>query len=437
MAEGGDGLNTGRVSLVDRCGNRLTLLDGLPANFGAPFNEPSGPNSLALLGRTLYVLTGEGDSLRNGPVGGTSVPNPNPSSPLFSSVLAVEFSADVDGGTGGFTLAPADHLTIKNGANVTLSNGRDETATIRLLVDFPNSTPNPLPFFAGNVRGSNPFEVELDGNRLFLADAALNSVVRVEIPSGASSTLVAFPPLVNPTPIGPPVIDAVADGIRRFGDQLLVTILTGFPFPVGRAEVRRVDPATGAFAPFITGLTMAIDVLPVRTRTGGDQFYVLEFSTNPLAQPPGLGRLTRFDSPAGPPVVIAGDLTSPVGLARDPKSGDLFVTEHFPGRIVRVPGAEFDICLQDDRTGATLRFNSLTGDYFFASCSAGFTLAGRGRVKRKGCAVTLSEPRVSATLDRCLIAPRNRGRATIRRTPGGGVFLINDSDTTNNNCAGR
>ena len=105
--------------------------------------------------------------------------------------------------------------------------------------------------------------------------------------------------------------------------------------------------------------------------------------------------------------------------------------------IGSVPGVEFDVCLQDDRTGATLSFNSATGDYFFASCSGGFTLAGRGRVEREGCEIRLSDSRVSATLDRCLIAPHNRGRATIRRTPLGPVFLINDSDTTNNTCTDR
>lgn len=436
VAEAGNGPNTGRVSLIDGCGNRITLLDALPSGFSLPSNDPDGATAVALVGRTLYVLTGEGDSLRNGPVPGTSIPNPNPSSPLFSAVLAVEFSAEVSS-TGGFTLTIADQAAIKNGTPVTLSNGRGETATIRLLVDFPDTTPNPIPAFPGNVRASHPFGVEVDGNQLWLVDAALNRVVRVELPSGTNSPLVTFPPIANPTPVGPPVIDSVPDGIRLFGDQLLVTTLTGFPFPIGSAEVRRVDRATGAFTPFITGLTRAIDVLPVKTRTGADQFYVLEHSL-PTAQPPRPGRLLRFDSPTGPPVVILGNLSNPVGLARDAQTGDLFVTEIVTGQIIRVPSAEFfDVCLQDDRTGETLRFNSATGDYSFGSCSAGFTLAGRAGVKREGCLITLRDARVSVTLDRCLIAPSNRGSATIRRTPFGTAFLIEDSDTSNNTCAGR
>ncbi len=105
--------------------------------------------------------------------------------------------------------------------------------------------------------------------------------------------------------------------------------------------------------------------------------------------------------------------------------------------IFRAPGAEFDVCLQDDHTDASLSFNSATGDYFFASCSAGFTMTGRGQVKREGCTVTLSDARVSATLDRCLIAPLNRGQATVRRSLFGPTFIIEDSDTTNNTCNAR
>src|SRR6185312_11839393 len=39
----------------------------------------------------------------------------------------------------------------------------------------------------------------------------------------------------------------------------------------------------------------------------------------------------------------------------------------------------FDICLQDDRSGSTLQFDSCTGDYQFTRCGAGaFVLTGRG-----------------------------------------------------------
>ena len=121
---------------------------------------------------------------------------------------------------------------------------------------------------------------------------------------------------------------------RLFGGQFLVTLLSGFPFPPCVAQVRIVDPHTGDNQTFITGLTSAIDVLPVKTPGGGNEFLTLEFSTNQLAQ--AQGRLQLFTSPGGPPVVIANCLITPTSMALDPKTGSLFVTEIFTGRIVEV-----------------------------------------------------------------------------------------------------
>src|SRR5262245_19331916 len=45
----------------------------------------------------------------------------------------------------------------------------------------------------------------------------------------------------------------------------------------------------------------------------------------------------------------------------------------------------FDFCLQDDRSGDTLQFNSCTGDYQFTRCgTGGFVAIGRGNVDRTG-----------------------------------------------------
>ena len=94
----------------------------------------------------------------------------------------------------------------------------------------------------------------------------------------------------------------------------------------------------------------------------------------------------------------------------------------------------FDVCLQDNASGDTLYFNSFTGDYLFLRCATGFMLSGRGMITRTACLTTLSEARVTATLDRCIIAPLNRGSATIKPNPIGGWFYITDSNTENNTC---
>jgi hypothetical protein len=126
----------------------------------------------------------------------------------------------------------------------------------------------------------------------------------------------------------------VPDSIHLFGGQFLVTLLSGFPFPPSVAQVRIVDPRTGDNQPFNTGLTSAIDVLPVKTSGGGDEFLTLEFSTDQVAQAPG--RLQLFTSPDGSPVVVANCLITPTSMVLDPKTGSLFVTQIFTGRVIEV-----------------------------------------------------------------------------------------------------
>lgn len=431
VAEAGQGANTGRISLIDLCGKRTTLVDGLPGGVTSE-GATSGPAGLALRGRTLFVSIGEGNALVAGDRPGTAKPNPNgPASPLLSSILTFEFHYDPERSAGGFTLNAADHARLKNSGSFYLNNAQNETAVIRLLADFPDYTPDP---FIGS-RASNPFALALDDHTLYVADAGGNLIRKVNVETGAAEVFTSFAPLPNPLLFGPPVVDAVPDCLRIFGDKLLVPFLTGFPFAPGRAEIRSVELATGRQETFIGGLTTAIDVLPTKTRFGGEQFYVLEISSNLAQGAPG--RLLRFDAPTAAPVVIASGLIGAVGLARDARSGDLFITENFTGRVLQITGKEFDVCLQDDKTGDTLRFSSHTGEYLFLSCRTGVTLSGRGQVTRFGRHIRLRAPFVSAVVERSSLSSCHRGTATIWQFPFGVSFIIHDSDTTNNTCLGR
>lgn len=85
-------------------GTRRTLIDGLPSAL-TDVAEPSGPARVVMRGRTLYVLIGIGDSVLPAPVPTRHLANPNVSSPLYSSVLALHFSANVEKHTAGFTLS--------------------------------------------------------------------------------------------------------------------------------------------------------------------------------------------------------------------------------------------------------------------------------------------------------------------------------------------
>lgn len=358
--------NTGRVSIVDLNGNRRTLLAGLPSGIN-DVNEIAGPAGLFLDDHTLYVAIGIGDTIKAGPVPGTAVPNPNPlSSPIFSSVLAIHFSNYVERNTTGFTLSPADHQTLASGQTVSLSNGGADRITVKLIANFPDFFPEPTLAVPNNVRGSNPFGLVLaerqerhDGDQkrdedndegkaelLYVTDGGRNLVWQVDINSGAFSILAVFPQVANPffPSIGAPFTDAVPTGIAASQGQLLVTLFRGVPFAPGTSVVEQVSPLTGSHTPFITGRKTAIDVLPIKAHRDTDYLVLQHASAGPFFGSPGL--LLRFETPAGPPAVIASCLNRPTSMTLDKNNGTLYVTELVSvppgtpvtqGRVVAIP----------------------------------------------------------------------------------------------------
>src|SRR5207237_8251864 len=113
----------------------------------------------------------------------------------------------------------------------------------------------------------------------------------------ATFTPEIFPPVKNTLPFDPPVSEAVPDNVHFYKGQLLVTLLTGFPFPPGKAGVRVIDPGNGNTQTLFEGLRMMMDVLPIGIRGGTDLYLTLEFSADPLAQQPAPGLLKLIGLP--------------------------------------------------------------------------------------------------------------------------------------------
>ncbi|HSE97969.1 MAG TPA: ScyD/ScyE family protein, partial [Blastocatellia bacterium] len=193
VAEEGNGPNTGRVSILDLNGNHRTLIDGLPSGFTPPNNDPSGPSGLAMRGRTLYVVIGNGDATLNGPVPATEIPNPNPSSPFLSSVLSIRLGPRAEETTQGFTMTLADQLALQSRGFLSLSDTAGNDLLIEVVTNFPNFTFEPRPNFGGNVRPSNPFGIVIRGRTLYVVDAAQNQIYEVDSDTGETSVLIRFP----------------------------------------------------------------------------------------------------------------------------------------------------------------------------------------------------------------------------------------------------
>lgn len=329
--------NTGRLSIIGPDGARRTLLDGLPSGI-ADVGDISGPSGLALRGRTLYLLNSVGDVGIAGPVGGTVLPNPaGPSSPLMSSLLAVHFSAAAEQSGAGFSLTLADHQRIAAGETVVL-DGPGGGLSVRLVADFPNAIPFPLPFLPGNLKLSNPFGIALMDGLAFVTDGGRNLLWRVELATGAVEPLVAFPNVPNPlfgVPGLPPLptSEAVPTGIAVSGERLLVALFRGAPFAPGTSTIDRVHPVTGADEVYIGGMKTLIDVLPLGGQRG---LLVLQHASAPAPFFAGPGRVLRYRDPAAPPEVVADCLQRPVAMTLDRKGGRLLVTD-YSGRLVAVP----------------------------------------------------------------------------------------------------
>ena len=345
VAEAGTTMpNSGRLSIVDRTtGARHTLISGLPSAvsfLGSPAGDPDGPSGIVLQGNKLWMTIGVGDSVLPGGGPGLETPNPNPSSPIFNSVLELTLPGGFADLGSPYVLTSVQHAALDTGATVTLVNAEGVPLSIRLVADLPDWRPAPTTAFPNNVKASHLYGIETWQKSLFVVDAGHNDIKEVSRKDGSWSVFVTFPPIPNPTPVGGPFIEAVPSNIRRFGNQMLVPLLTGFPFVPGLAEVRRVSLKDASDEQFIGGLTSAMDILKAgdddeKLAPGdGSSFYTLEFSTNMLMGAPG--RLRYYATPDATPVNLLSNLITPTSMTRDEETGNIYITNIGPGMVTKV-----------------------------------------------------------------------------------------------------
>ena len=126
-------------------------------------------------------------------------------------------------------------------------------------------------------------------------------------------------------------------------------------------------------------------------------------------------------------VTGAATLVGPIGGLNEPVQGIAI------GGFSR--GTGFDVCIQDDRSGSFLQFDSCTGDYQVVRCGrGGFLFTGKGDTNRTGNLLTLRGDRIFALVN---ISPMAQARSGLAVVKSGRVFTINDRDTTNNTCRCR
>jgi hypothetical protein len=197
----------------------------------------------------------------------------------------------------------------------------------------------------GGVPFSNPYAVLATHGEQFVVDAGANTLLRVR--GGDVETLAVFPPRPTPEGLpGPPVFESVPDSIARGpGCDLFVGELTGFPFPVGEAQVYRVSP-DGDVDVYASGFTNIIDI--AFDRKGN--LYVLEFTTKGMLSGDPAGALWRVEPDKDTTLIASEGLVNPTGLAIG--HGAAYVSNHGAspgiGEVVRIPLRRTDDDGKDD-----------------------------------------------------------------------------------------
>jgi hypothetical protein len=183
-------------------------------------------------------------------------------------------------------------------------------------------------------RQSNPYGVSLDArNRtLWLTDAGMETVIKVDTNTGRSQVLFRFEPLFRSTAAGPVPVDNVPTGVCLQGDQLLVGLFTASPQGEGEAAIWSIDTRSRAARPMMSGLTAVADIL-----CGAEGLYVLE---DLVSRTPPVTRVSVYQ---GGSKRILADVESAAlgaGMAQDPVSGAIFFARlgfgDAPNEIVRV-----------------------------------------------------------------------------------------------------
>jgi hypothetical protein len=179
-----------------------------------------------------------------------------------------------------------------------------------------------------------------DGN-LWIADAGMNALLKVDPATGEAVIAAAFDPIPgvfpNPNYGGEMLTDAVPTGVTIANGTIYVSYLSGAPFIPGSAKVVTVAE-DGTVSDYATGLTMLTDL-----RTGPDgALYAVQFGLFTEQGPVlGSGAVIRVQPGDASEVLIPG-LMFPTSIDFN-ADGDAYVTVNGvgapgSGQVVKIAG---------------------------------------------------------------------------------------------------
>ena len=292
VTEVGSGNNDGGITLVRPHGEKIPIITGLPSYFNPNNEEVTGAwHSLQLPNKQLAIVIGEGPTTQ------------------FGRILIFDLR----------------RFEIGRAAPLTLSKAIQSIDVSTYVLSLEG------------VTASNPYSVARDWNgNWYVADAGANKVIKISKDGKKRSVFVEMPAFPNPLPFGPPVVDQVPTKIISKGhDSFFLAQLTGFPFTEGTAKIYSVNNQ-GKLFEYATGLTALVD-MTLDKKTG--DLYALQFATFGFDPAPGFtphtSKITKI-SPKDKSTTISAEGFGPsTGISINSK-GDLFVTELFSGRLLKM-----------------------------------------------------------------------------------------------------
>jgi hypothetical protein len=185
--------------------------------------------------------------------------------------------------------------------------------------------------FVNDANDSHPYNMTKgpDGD-LYITDAGANAIIHRTAP-GVYSILAEVPGIMNPTPVGPPNIQAVPTSIMYDGHDFLVTTLLGFPFPSGSALIYKISKS-GNVSIYQDGFTMLVD--QAEGNFAGHIVVQHASSFNPATGfAPNTGSLLLVNGSTSEE--IAGGLNTPAGI-KQANSNTWYVTCLGDGTVIKV-----------------------------------------------------------------------------------------------------
>ncbi|MEK6208472.1 MAG: ScyD/ScyE family protein [Chloroflexota bacterium] len=207
--------------------------------------------------------------------------------------------------------APGVPAFARQFGNLVRVNGARGTWTSVADVSAFEAANNPDSADPGSHVDSNPYGLLVTPNGRIVADAGGNDLLRVSA-TGEVSLLSVFPARFVSSPFGTIPMQAVPTSVVVGpGGDYYVGQLTGFPFPVGGANIYRVPREGGSPTVFASGFTNIIDIA-----FGGDgSLYVLEIAHNGLLSGDPTGALIRVRPNGTRETLPIAGLVMPGGFA--------------------------------------------------------------------------------------------------------------------------